>query len=167
MRSARDLYLESLDSSSELSARRLAERSGIPDNDPIWLLLHELHRSLAEVVGSANAALANDAFATRLSTAVAASIAHDDSVLDQVAAAIRTTQDGSLRALRTLESAVGEFARRQAVAPLSSIAFAVALAIAATAAAIWGTFHVATTYGQDIGYHSGFYDGIRYARSHR
>jgi len=166
VKSARDAYLASLDPTSELSARRLAERSGVPDNDPIWLLLHELHRSLAEVIGSANAALADDAFATRLSTAVAASIAHDERIRDQVTTAIRATQDQSLRALRTLESAIGEFARRQALAPLSSVVFAVGLAIAVTCAAICGTFRVATNYGQDIGYRSGFNDGIRYERGH-
>jgi len=165
--SARDAYLASLDPATELSARRLAEKSGIPDNDPMWLLLHELQRSLREVTSSANAALSNEPFAQRLSVAISASVTSDERITDALTAAIRMTQDASVRAIRSLEDAVRDFARRRAAAPFASIAFAFALAITVSFAAIWSTYHIAVSHGQDLGYRAGFNDGITYERSHR
>jgi hypothetical protein len=165
--SSRDAYLASLDPATELTARRLAEKSGIPDNDPLWLLLHELKRSLLEVTSSANAALSNEPFAQRLSAAISASVTNDERVTDALTTAIRTMQDASLRAIRSLEGAVRGFARRHAAAPFASIAFAFALAITVSFAAIWSTYHVAVSYGRDLGYRAGFNDGVTYERSHR
>lgn len=165
--SARDAYLASLDSTTELSVRRLAEKSGLPDNDPMWLLLHEVQRSLRETTATANAALSNEPFAQRLSLAISASVTNDERIADALTAAIRTAQDASLHAIRSLESALRDFARRRAAAPFASIAFAFALAITASFAAIWSTYHVAVNYGQDLGYRSGFNDGVTYERSHR
>lgn len=165
--SAREAYLASLDPTTELSARRLAEKSGIPDNDPIWLLLHELQRSLRETSSSASAALANEPFAQRLSAAVSASIVADERIVDSLTTTIRTVQDASLRAIRSLEAAIRDFAGRRAAAPFASIAFAFALAITVSFAGVWGTYHVAVSYGQDLGYRTGFNDGINYERSHR
>jgi len=164
---ARDAYLASLDSTTELSVRRLAEKSSLPDNDPMWLLLHEVQRSLREATTAANAALSNEPFAQRLSLAISASITADERIVDGLTSAIRSTQDASVRAIRSLESALRDFARRRAAAPFASIAFAFALAITASFAAIWSTYHVAVSYGQDLGYRSGFNDGIIYGRSHR
>ena len=165
--SARDLYLASLDPNTELSARRLAERSGLPDNDPIWLLLHEVHRSISDATGSAKAALANEPFAARLSAAVGAAVTGDDRIIDALTGAIRSTQDASLRSIRSLESAIRDFTRKRAAAPFASIAFAFALAITASIAAIWSTYHIAVDYGQDLGYRAGFNAGVTYERSHR
>ena len=165
--SARDAYLASLDPDTELSARRIAEKSGIPDNDPMWLLLYELQRSLREATAGANAVLSNEPFAQRLSAAVGARIAGDERIVDALTAAIHTTQDGSMRAIRSLENSIRDFARRRALAPLASLAFALALAIIISFAAIWSTYHIAVSYGHDLGYRSGFDDGITYERSHR
>ena len=165
--SARDAYLASLDPATELSARRLAEKSGVPDNDPIWLLLHEVHRSLRETTTSANAALANEPFAQRLSATVGASLVGDERIVDALTTSIRTMQDASLRAIRSLETAIRDFARRRAVAPFASIAFAFALAITVSVAGIWSTYHVAVSYGQDLGYRAGFNDGVIYERGHK
>jgi hypothetical protein len=165
--SARDVYLTSLDSASELAARRLAEKSGIPDSDPMWLLLREVQRSFRETAINTNEALASEPFAQRLSSTVGASIANDERVLDALTGAIRATQDASLRAIRSLELAIRDFTRRRAAAPFASIAFAVALAMTVTCAAIWTTYYVAIGYGRDLGYRAGFNDGMTYGRSHR
>ncbi len=165
--SARDIYLASLDPANELTARRLAERSGIPDNDPLWLLLHDIHRSLHELTSSANGALNNEPFAARLAAAVSVAVADDQRIVDALTAAIQTTQDASLRAIRSLDSALKDFARKRAAAPLASVAFAFALAVITSLIAIWSTYHVAVDYGQDLGYKSGFHDGILYERSHK
>lgn len=165
--SARDIYLTSLNPTSELSARRLAERSGIPDNDPMWLLLHELHRSLHESASSANAALASEPFAARLSAAVSVAVTEDERIADALTTAIRTAENASLHAIRSLESGIRDFARKRAVAPFASIAFAFALAITVSVVAIWSAYHIGAGYGQTIGYRSGFNDGVSYERNHR
>jgi hypothetical protein len=165
--SARDIYLASLDPANELTARRLAESSGIPDNDPLWLLLHDVHHALHEMTSSANGALTNEPFAARLSAAVGAAITDDQRITGALTAAIRTTQDASLRAIRSLESALKDFARKRAVAPFASLAFAFALALTISMVAIWSTYHIGVGYGQDLGYRSGFHDGILYERSHK
>lgn len=165
--SARDIYLASLDPANELTARRLAERSGIPDNDPLWLLLHDIHRSLHELTSSANGALTNEPFAARLSAAVSVAMTDDQRIVHALTTAIQTTQNASLRAIRSLESALKDFARKRAAAPFASIAFAFALAITVSFVAIWSTYHDGVGYGQDLGYRSGFHDGILYERSHK
>ncbi|MDE2482036.1 MAG: hypothetical protein KGN02_07590 [bacterium] len=165
--SARDIYLASLDPATELTARRLAERSGIPDNDPLWLLLHDVHRSLHDLTSSANGALANEPFAARLSAAVGAAMTDDQRIVDALTTAIQTTQNASLRAIRSLESELKAFARKRAVAPFASIAFAFALAITVSIVTVWSAYHIGVGYGQDLGYRSGFHDGILYERSHK
>ena len=165
--SARDIYMASLDSTHELSARRLAERSGIPDNDPMWLLLHELHRSLHESTTSANAALASEPFAARLSVAVGLAISEDVRFANALTVAIRTAEDASLRSIRSLALGIKDFLRKRAVAPFASIAFAFALAITVTVVAIWSAYHLGASYGADAGYRSGFKAGVSYERNHR
>lgn len=165
--SARDIYLASLNPTSELSARRLAERSGIPDNDPMWLLLHELHRSLHESTSSANAALASEPFAARLSAAVSVAVTEDERIANALTAAIRTAEDASLRAIRSLESGFRDFARKRAVAPFASIAFAFSLAVTVSVVALWSAYEIGAGYGQDTGYRSGFHAGVSYERNHR
>ncbi len=165
--SARDIYLAALDPASELTARRVAERSGIPDNDPLWLLLHDVHRSLHDLTSSANGALSNEPFAARLSAAVSVAVTNDQRVAEALTTAIRTTQEASLRAIRSLESALKDFTRKRAAAPFASITFAFALAITISFIAIWSTYHAGVGYGQDLGYRSGFHDGVIYERSHK
>ncbi|MDE2480832.1 MAG: hypothetical protein KGN02_01410 [bacterium] len=162
---ARDLYLASLDPDAELSARRLAERSGLPDNDPIWLLLHELHRAASEITGSANAAIAHDAFAARLTSAVASSVVDDKRIIDAVANGIAAVHDASVRAIRSLESELRNVARKRAFAPISSLIFAFALALVVGFAAVWASYSVGSGYGYDLGYRSGYHDGIIYERT--
>lgn len=155
---ARDIYLASLDSKAELSARRLAERSRIPDDDPMWLLLHEMQQSMREITRGANAALANELFAQRLTTAVANSVANDDRVVGAIAAGISAIQDSSIRAIRSLESEVRNVARKRAIAPISSLVFALALSIVVGFACIWASYNAGTGYGYDLGYRSGYHD---------
>ena len=165
--SARELYLASLDPNVELSTRRMAERSGLPDNDPMWLLLHEVHRSISEASSSAKAALENEPFAARLSAAIGTAMIEDARIIDALTVAIRSTQEASLRSIRFLESTLRDFARKRAAVPFASIAFASALAIIASIAAIWNTYHVAVDYGKYLGYRAGFTAGMSYERSHR
>ena len=165
--SARDLYLSSLDPLTELNARRLAERSSIPDDDPMWLMLHELHQVAREVTSGAHAALVNEAFAERLSVAIGASLTSDERIVDALSGAIQSTRDAAQHALRSLEIAIRDFARRRAVAPAASIAFAVALAITSSCAALWTAYHAGLDYGHNIGYQTGFNNGVTYERSHK
>lgn len=164
---ARDLYLASLDLKTELNARRLAERSRVPDDDPMWLLLHEMHQSARELTRSANAALANESFAERLAPAIASSIAGDQRVITATTSAITGIHDISVRSLRSLESEVREFARKRAFAPMSSLLFAFALALTTGFAAIWSAYNVGSGYGYDLGYRVGYHDGVLNERNHR
>lgn len=115
------MYLASLDAKAELNARRLAERSRIPDDDPTWLLLHEMQQATRELTRGANAALTNDAFAERLSSTIASSIVNDQRIIATVANGITGIHDTSARAIRSLESEVREVARKRAIAPVSSL----------------------------------------------
>lgn len=160
---ARDLYLASLGRDAELNARRLAERSRIPDDDPMWLLLHEMQQSTRELTRSANAALTHDSFAERLSSAVALSLTNDQRIIAAIVDGISGTSDASISAIRSLESEVREVARKRAFAPISSLVFAFALALVVGFAAIWASYSVGAGYGYDAGYR----DGIVYERNHK
>ncbi len=164
---ARDIYLASLDSKTELNARRLAERSRIPDDDPMWLMLHEIHQSTHELTRGANAALANDAFAERLSSAVASGITSNQRIVAVVANGITSIHDASVRAIRSLESEVRDATRKRAIAPISSLVFALALALIAGFAAMWASYNVGSGYGFDAGYSTGYHDRILHERNHK
>jgi len=160
---ARDIYLASLDPKAELSARRLAERSRIPDDDPMWLLLHEMQQSARELTRGANAALTNESFAERLSSAVAVSVANDQRVIAAVADGVTNVHGASVRAIRSLESELRDVARKRAFAPISSLVFAFVLALVIGFAAIWASYSVGAGYGYDAGHR----DGIVYERNHK
>ena len=164
---ARDLYLSSLDSKSELNARRLAELSHVPDDDPMWLMLHELQRSAREVTSGANAVLGNDAFAQRLSTVIGSNVAQNDLIVTALTAAIDKTHNAASRAIRSLEAALHDVARRRAAAPFASLAFAFSLGIIACCAVIWAAYHAGTLNGYDAGYPAGYHDGILYERNRK
>jgi murein L,D-transpeptidase YcbB/YkuD len=164
---ARDIYLSSLDPKAELNARRLAERSRVPDDDPMWLLLHEMQQATRELTRGANAALTNDAFAERLSSTVASSITNDQRIIAAVADGIAGIHDVSVRAIRSLESEVRDVARKSAIAPISSLVFALALALIAGFAAMSASYNVGSGYGFDAGYHVGYHDRVLYERIHK
>ena len=164
---ARDLYLSALDSKSELNARRLAELSHIPDDDPMWVMLHELQRSARELTTGANAALANDVFAQGLSTVFGSNLAQNDVILAALTAAIDKTHEAASGAIRSLEAALRKVARRRAAAPLASLAFAFALGMIACCAVIWGAYRAGTLSGYDAGYQSGHHDGILHERNRK
>ena len=164
---ARDIYLASLDPHTELTARRLAERSRIPDDDPMWLMLHEMQQSAREVTRGANAALSNDAFAGRLASAVASSLTKDPGILGAVTDGVTVIHDASVRAIRTLESEVQSVARRRAFAPLSSLVFAFTLALVVGFSAIWASYNVGSGYGYDIGYSAGYHNAVLNERNRK
>jgi hypothetical protein len=161
------MYLASLEPNAELSARRLAERSRIPDDDPMWLMLHEMQQSVRELTRGANAALTNEPFALRLASAVASRVANDERIIDAVAAGVDAVRESSVRTIRLLESEIHELACKRAIAPLSSLAFAFALALVVGFAAIWASYNVGTRFGSDLGYREGFHDRLMHERSRR
>ncbi len=163
---AREVYLASLDPKAELSARRLAERSRIPDDDPMWLLLHEMQQATRELTRGANAVLTNDAFAERLSSAVASGITNNQRIIAAVADGISGIHDASVRAIRSLESEVRDAARKRAIAPISSLVFTLALALIVGLAAMWASYNVGYGYGFDAGYRAGYHDRVLYERNH-
>jgi hypothetical protein len=165
--SARDLYLSSLDAKSELNARRLAELSRIPDDDPMWLLMHETQRSVREVINGADTVLANEPFAHRLATTVAVSLSRDERLIATLTAAIDHTHAAATKAIRSLETAFQEVVRQRAAAPFASLAFAFALGITVSCAVIWGAYHAGVTYGYDLGYRYGYNDGLKYGRARK
>ena len=165
--SARDLYLASLDAESELNARRLAEISHIPADDPLWLLIYETQRSVREVIGSANTVLTNESFAQRLSITVASSLSRDERVIASLTAAIERTHEAATHGIRSLEAALHDMVRRRAAAPFASLAFAFALGLTACCAVIWGAYHAGAEYGDNLGYRAGYHDGIIYDRTHK
>lgn len=164
---ARDIYLASLDPHTELNARRLAERSRIPDDDPMWLMLHEMQQSAREVTRGANAALSNDAFAGRLASAVASILTKDPRIVGAVTGGVTVIHDASVRAIRSLESEVRSVARKRAFAPLSSLVFAFALALVVGFAAIWASYNVGSGYGYDIGYSAGYHNAVLNERNRK
>lgn len=186
---ARELYLASLAPEDELAARRAAEKAGIPENDPTWLLLSEVRRAsqetnrcTAELKLTASEAAArieragasdgisqatDDALARRIVIATATQVANNEHVGSAIASAVSRVEADATRAMRTLEMSIRDFMRRRAAAPVASIIFAFALGIASGCLSIWGTYHVAVGYGQDQGYRAGFNDARIYDRSHR
>ncbi len=164
---ARDIYLASLDPKAELNARRLAERSRIPDDDPMWLLLHEMQQATRELTRGATAALANDAFAERLSSTVASGITNDQRIIAAVASGITGIHDASVRAIRSLESEVRDVARKRAIVPISSLVFALALALIVGFASLWASYNAGSGYGFDTGYSAGYRDRVLYERNHK
>jgi len=166
-RSARDIYLSSLDSDAELNARRIAERANIPDDDAMWLMMHGLQQSSREITRGANAALTNEPFAQRLTAAVATSMVNDERIYAAYTSSIASIQDSSVRAIRSLESEVRDFARKRAFAPISSLIFSMAMAFVVGFTAIWATYNVASGYGYDLGYRSGYHYGIIHERERK
>lgn len=164
---ARDLYLGSLDPKAELNARRLAERSRIPDDDPMWLLLHEMQQATRELTHGAHVAITNDAFADRLSSAVASAVCSDQRVIGAVADGVADIHNASVRAIRSLESDLRDFAQKRTMAPISSLVFAIALALIAGFAAMWASYNTGYGHGLDAGYRAGYHDGILHERNAR
>jgi hypothetical protein len=187
--SARNLYLASLSPEDELVARRLAEISGIPENDPTWLLLSEVRRACQEAArctmaltqatseAASRIALAgtrsttsienDEALALRIATAAGDRLSQNAQVADVIATAVRHIEGDAIRAMRTVETGIRDFMRRRAAAPAASLIFAFALGLASCSVAIWQTYHVGLAYGQELGYRAGFNDGRIYDRNHR
>jgi hypothetical protein len=65
-----------------------------------------------------------------------------------------------MHAIRSLEVALHDVARRRAAAPLASLMFAFALGLTACCAVIWSAYHAGTDYGYDLGYRAGYNDGF-------
>lgn len=185
---ARDAYLASMTSSDELATRRAAERSGIPDDDPMWLLLAEVRRACVEVnqctraaqqaasdaaarIESATAPQSrvslDDGYVARIAATAGAKIAADERVVAAVASAVRGVEGDATRALRTVETSLRDLMRRRAATPFASLVFAFALGVASACAAVWGGYHTGIGYGQDLGYRTGFHDARIYDRSHQ
>jgi hypothetical protein len=137
---ARDLYLSSLSPDDELAARRAAERTGIPDDDPTWLLLLEVQRAayetnrgtaaLKQVVSdaatrieqSSTGTLAlNDAAISQFANAAGLKLAEDDRVIGTLSAAIQNVETSATRSLHALETSIRDFMRRRVVAPAAGI----------------------------------------------
>jgi hypothetical protein len=133
----------------------------------MWLMLHELQRSAREITSSANAALANDAFAQRLSTVIGNAVADNELIVSALTAAIDKTHESASRAIRSLEAALHDVSRRRAAAPFASLVFACALGIIACCAVIWGSYHAGTSNGYNAGYRFGYHDGILYERNRK
>jgi hypothetical protein len=187
--SARNLYLASLSPEDELVTRRLAETSGIPENDPTWLLLSEVRRSCREatrctaalsqaasdaasriaLVGTrnVNSPESDGRLAMRIATVTGERLSQNDQVASAIAKAIRHVEDDAARAIRSLETGLRDFMRRRGSAPAASLAFAFALGLASCCAAIWQTYHIGFSYGQNLGYRAGFNDAHIYDRNHR
>lgn len=184
---ARELYFASLAPEDELAARRAAEKTGIPENDPTWLLLSEVRRAsqeanrctadlklaVSDAVSRIERAGANahppasdDALASRIANTAGSELAQSDRVAEAVASGIRRVEHDAIRAMRTLETSIRDFMRRRAAAPAASMIFAFSLGVVSGCLSIWGTYHVAIGYGQDLGYRVGFHDARLYDRSH-
>ena len=184
---ARELYLASLAPEDELAARRAAEKTGIPENDPTWLLLSEVRRASQEAnrcttelkQAASDAALrieritpnlqrvaSDDALVSRIAGDVGAKLADNDRVAEAIASGVRRVEHEATRAMRVLETSIRDFMRRRAATPAASMIFAFALGVISSCLSIWGTYHVAIGYGQDLGYRSGFHDARLYDRSH-
>lgn len=133
----------------------------------MWLLLYEMQQSVREFTHGTNIVLTNDAFADRLSAAVGSSVAKDQRVLGAIAAGITGIHDASVRAIRSLESELRNVARNRAFAPVSSLIFSIALALVAGFSAIWASYNAGSGYGYDLGYRSGYHDGIVYERNRK
>ncbi len=151
----REAYLASLPSTDELATRRAADKSGIPDDDPMWLLLAEVRRACSaanqctlalqqavsdaaqriERVASrdARSPAFDNAYITHIAGATGASIAKDAQVTNAVASAIRQIEADATRALRTTETSIRELMRRRSATPIASLTFAFALGVTSAA----------------------------------
>jgi hypothetical protein len=185
----REAYLASLSSTDELAARRAAEKSGVPDDDPMWLLLAEVRRACSEVnqctlalqqvafdaaqrieqSASCNdrTAAFEDAHIAQLASAAGAGIAKDPRVASAVASAVGQVEADATRALRIAEISIRDLTRRRSATPLASLIFALALGVTSCWAAIWSGYHTGVAYGRDLGYRAGFHDARLYDRSHQ
>ena len=185
---ARDLYLASLSPEEELAARRVAEKSGIPDNDPTWLLLSEVRSACREATRCTNelkgavadaasriecagthdarTALDDEALTAGIASTAGAKLAENEQIVGAIASGIRRVENDASRAMRTLEGSIRDFMRRRVSAPAASLVFAFALGIASACLSIWGTYHIAVGYGEGLGYRAGFNDGRVYERNH-
>jgi len=185
----REVYLASLSSTNELAARRAAEKSGVPDDDPLWLLLTEVRRACSDVQqctlalqqAAASAAqrieqatsrdsrspVLADAHIAQLAGAAGASIAKDPQLASAVASAVRQVEADATRALRSAETSIRELTRRRSATPLASLSFAFALGVTSCCAAVWGSYHNGIVYGQYLGYNAGFHAARVFDRSHQ
>jgi len=185
---ARELYLNSLGSEDELSARRAAEKAGIPDDDPTWILLHEVRRACQEAtrctttlrdaaseaatrIEVASSGKLADVDVERLALQIASDagtqIASDDRIVGALTEGVRRVEYEAARHIRALEVAIRDFLRHRAAAPLASLAFAFALGAALCYASVWGAYHFGFNYGETIGYSVGWHAARVYDKEHR
>lgn len=183
---ARELYLASLLPNDELAARRVAEKTGIPDNDPTWLLMFEVRRAAYETSrctvalrqaasdaakrieqSGTSALVLNDVAVAHLANAAGAKVAEDDRVINALSTAVHGIETDARRAIHALESSTRDFVRQRIVTPAASLLFALLLGIAAAYLAILGVYHLAFRYGEELGYTAGFHYARIYDRSHR
>jgi hypothetical protein len=186
---AREQYLASLSSAEELSTRRAAEISGVPSDDPMWLLMLEVRRACNDMNESISllrqaasdaaqrierAASSDgkppaleDSHITHIASTAGASVAKNPQVTLAVASAIRQIESDASRALRCAETSIRELTRRRSATPFASLMFAFALGVTSCCAAVWGGYHIGFAYGQDLGYRAGFHYARIYDRSHQ
>ena len=186
---ARDLYLTSLSPEDELVARRIAEKSGLPGNDPTWLLLAEVQRACREatrctdeLTSAANEAVARiervsqadgsksnqiEVVGAGVAQAIGSKLADDKGFQQTIAEGIRRVEVDALRVIRSLEIAVRDLISRRSAVPIASILFAFSLGLAAATFGICQAYRVALGYGENIGYSAGFARAQVYDRSHR
>jgi hypothetical protein len=187
--SAREAYLTALSPEDELVARRVAEKSGIPENDPTWLLLTEVQRACREATRCTNGlASATKEAVTRIERAsqcdvsdpsrievigadiarvVGSQLANDERVVKAIVSGIQRVEVDAVRVIRSVETAVRELIARRSALPIASILFAFCLGLTAATCGIWQAYHVALGYGEDIGYRAGFARAHAYDRSGR
>ena len=186
---ARDLYLASLSPEDELVARRIAEKSGLPGNDPTWLLLTEVQRACREatrctdgLTSAAKESVARieragkigigepsqiEAVGAGIAQAVGSRLAADEHLLQAITEGIRRVEADAVRVIRALETAARDLIARRSALPVASILFAFCLGLAAATFGIWQAYRVSLGYGEDIGYNAGFARAQAYDRSHR
>jgi hypothetical protein len=186
---ARDLYLATLSPEDELIARRVAEKSGIPGNDPTWLLLTEVQRACREatrctdgLTSAAKEAVARieragqidigepnkiEGLGVGIAHAVGSRLADNEQLLKAISDGVRHVEIDAIRVIRSLETATRDLIARRSSVPIASILFAFCLGLAAATFGIWQAYRVALGYGQDIGYSAGFARAQADDRSHR
>lgn len=177
-RDAREVYFSSLPAADELAARRSAENSGIPPDDPTWLLLLEIQRSartaelrthaLEEAVADAAAriesatrsgalgSVSDSAAFERIAIEIGNGAARNDRIAEAVANAVGVVQAGAVSSLRELESRIRDFVQKRSRAPISSVVFAVLFGIVIGLGAIWAISRIAFSYGEAVGYGIGY-----------
>lgn len=182
--SAKDRYLRALPASDELVARRIAEQSGIPSDDPTWLLLTEVQRATREASactdslrsatdaavtrieraatdGLAGGTTAHD-FAAQIILAASPELAKNEQLQSTLFAAIRHIESDAVRALRAVETGVRDLLARRTFIPLASTMLALCVGVIATTFAVWQAYQVGTRAGEIAGYRAGY----AYAVSH-